>query len=121
MWRLTIIANMLIMVLCWIISLISLEFAHNRLVQYPSVVENQVSIPLLTEMAFSIRGVSICIPLIWSCIAVFLLMKIGKSEREKRNEIILFYSTITLVIGLAMVAFFSLAGLLSFLFIGATF
>ena len=118
MWRITIISNVFLMGLFWLASLVSMSMAHNRLVQY---VENGLltAIPLITDWALSVRLWAGLIPLVWAIFSFVIWRKVSDKQPESRTEYLLAFTTITLITGCAMLIFFTLGGILPFLYIGA--
>ena len=117
MWRITIIANALMMGLFWLASLISVSITYNRFVQYPAS-NAPVALPLPTELALSIRLWIGMLPFSWIILSYVIWQKIKDKQPESRSEYLLAFTTITMIIGFSMLIFFALAGTLPFLYIG---
>ncbi len=117
MWRITIIANAIMMGLFWVLSLLSTSLAYNRFAQYP---ENGAVgvLPLPTELALSIQLWIGILPLSWIILSYVIWQKVKNKQSESRLEYLLAFTTITIVTGLSMLTFFTLAGILPFLYIG---
>lgn len=118
MWRITIISNALLMGLFWLASLISMSMAYNRLMQYVESGTLAV-IPLLTEWALSVRLWAGLVPLVWMILSFITWQKVADKQPVSRTEYLIAFTTITLVVGFAMLIFFTLGGILPFLSIGA--
>ena len=118
MWRITIIANALMMVLFWIISLLSVAIAYNRFAQYPPTIAS-MALPAPTELALSIQFWAGLLPLAWIILSYVIWQKVAKKQPESRAEYLLAFTTITLITGFGMLIFFALGGILPFLYIGA--
>jgi len=117
MWRVTILANAILMGLFWLASIISMSMAFNRLVQYVKS-EALNAVPLLTDAALSVRLWAGLLPFVWIILS-FLAWKIVKNkEPESRSEYLLAFTSITVIAGFSMLIFFALAGILPFLLIG---
>ena len=116
MWRITIIANALMMGLFWLASLLSVSIAYNRFVQYPAM-GAPVALPLPTELAFSIQLWAGTLPLAWIILSYVIWQKVKDKQPESRSEYLLSLTTITMIIGFSMLIFFVLAGTLPFLYI----
>ena len=118
MWRITIIANALMMGLFWLASLLSVSLSYNRFVQYPTGGGEPVALPLPTELALSIRLWAGILPLGWIILSYVIWQKVKDKQPESRSEYLLAFTTITMIAGLSMLIFFALAGTLPFLSIG---
>jgi hypothetical protein len=117
MWRITIIANALMMGLFWLASLLSVSVAYNRFVQYPTS-KTPVALPLPTELALSIRLWIGILPLGWIILSYVIWQKVKDRQPESRSEYLLAFTTITMITGFSMLIFFALAGTLPFFYIG---
>jgi len=117
MWRITIIANAIMMGLFWLASLLSTLMVNNRFVQYFES-EVPVVLPLPTELALSAQLWIGILPLAWIVLSYVIWQKVKDKQPESRSEYLLAFTTITIVTGFSMLTFFTLAGILPFLFIG---
>jgi hypothetical protein len=115
MWRITIIANDIMMVLFWLLSVLSVSIADNRFVQYS---EGEVALPMVTKLALSIQFWIGLIPLSWIILSCLIWKKVQVLQPGERNENILAFTAATIVIGLSLIAFYVAAGILPFLYIG---
>lgn len=115
MWRITIIANNMIMILFWLLSILSVSLANNWFVQYA---EKSVALPTPTKVALSLQAWFAFLPLLWIVISGLLWKKIKKQNDDKRSEILLSFTVITIMIGLLLFCFYLMAGLLPFFYIG---
>ena len=116
MWRITIIANALLMALFWLASLLSVAIAHNRFVQYPST-KAPMALPVLTELALSTQLWVGLLPLAWIILSFVIWKKVKAKEPESRSEYLLTFTVVTTAIGFVMLIFFTLAGTMPFMFI----
>ncbi|MGD8771313.1 MAG: hypothetical protein PVJ20_13670 [Desulfobacterales bacterium] len=116
MWRITIIANALMMGLFWLASLLSVSIAYNRFVQYPAS-KSPMVLPSPTEFALSIQLWAGILPLAWSVLSYVIWQKVKDKEPEARSECLLAFTSITMIVGFLMFIFFALAGTLPFFFI----
>jgi uncharacterized membrane protein YbhN (UPF0104 family) len=114
MWRVTIIANPVMMVLFYLMSILSISIADNRFLQYA---ESTVDLPMPTSIALSVQVWTGVIPLSWFILSYLIWRKIKGKQPEVRNEILLAFTTSTIAIGCTMLVFFALAGILPFLYI----
>ncbi|MBW1681032.1 MAG: hypothetical protein JRJ35_13795 [Deltaproteobacteria bacterium] len=114
MWRITIIANAVMMILFWLISVLSVSIADNRFVQYA---KGPFDLPVPTKLALSMQLWIAVIPLLWIILSYLLWQKVKAREPESRTERLLAFTSSTLAVGFAMVVFFMLAGILPFLYI----
>ena len=97
-------------------SVVAVSIAHNRLVRYSE--GGPIALPSPTELALSIVPWLWIIPLCWLLISFFIWKKAGKMQTDKRNEYLLSFTTSTFAIGLAIFAFYFLAGIIPFFIIG---
>lgn len=116
MWRVTIIANALMIVLFWLASLLSVSIANNRFVQYPPT-KAPMALPLPTELALSTQLWVGLFPLAWIILSFVIWKKVKDKEPESRSEYLLAFTSVTIVAGIVMLIFFALAGMLPFFFI----
>nr|WP_320011557.1 hypothetical protein [uncultured Desulfobulbus sp.] len=117
MWKLTICCNVLLLFVCWILSLVAITPVHNLLVVYS---ENVIELPMLTDLAIRYRALSVCVPLVWAILALFLVRRLTICPEAKRNGWITLHLSCSLVLGLGMLTLFILAGILPVLKIGAS-
>ncbi len=116
MWRITIIANALMMWLFWIAGLLSVSIAYNRFVQYPAD-KSPMALPLPTELALSTQLWAGILPLAWIVLSCVIWKKVKDKNQESRSEYLLAFTSITIIVGFSMFIFFALAGTLPFFFI----
>ena len=112
MWRFTLFFNVLITTLLWLVSMVTITPAYNLLVQ--NTVTKAV-LPILTDYAFTMRYYMLAIPITWAVFTLFYGKWIKDHAHEIRNERVLIHATVSLVLGLLLLLFFSLAGILPFL------
>ncbi len=118
MWRVTVLANALIMILFWLASLLSVALAYNRYVQYPEA-DGSMALPSSTELALSLQYWAGLLPLAWIVLSYVLWQRLKETAPDVRSEYLLAFSSITVIAGFAMLIFFALAGTMPFLFICA--
>jgi hypothetical protein len=116
MWRVTIIANALMMVLFWLASLLSVAIAHNRFIQYPPT-KTPMALPVPTELALSTQLWMGLLPLAWIILSFIIWKKVKYKRPELRSEYLLAFTSVTIVVGIAILIFFALSGMLPFCFI----
>ncbi len=116
MWRITIMANALMMVLFWLVSLLSVSIAYNRFVQYPPT-KAPMALPVPTELALSTQLWAGLLPLAWLFLSFVIWKKARNKEPEHRSEFLLSFTLITIIVGLSMFIFFALGGTMPFMFI----
>ena len=112
MWRITIIANSLLMFLFWVTSIIAITPAYNHFVQYS---EAGNALPIPTELAISVRMFAIAIPVAWVLLSFFIYKNTRTKTPEHRTEYLLAFTSVTLVSGFSMLIFFILSGILPYL------
>ncbi|MDD2469239.1 MAG: hypothetical protein PHI97_35210 [Desulfobulbus sp.] len=117
MWKLTLCCNVLLLFICWILSLITITPAHNLLVVYSETV---VELPILTDLAIRYRPLTVCVPLVWAILTILLVRRLVNCPEAKRNGWIALHLSCSLVLGLGMFTVFILAGILPVLKIGAS-
>lgn len=116
MWQITLLVNILSLVLLWILSQVAITPAHNLLVQYG---EAGVALPILTDLAIQNRSLSAAVPVIWAIITVIMGRRMQVQIESRRNDWLSLHTSLTLCLGLAVLLFFALAGILPVLKIGA--
>jgi len=116
MWRITLFFNVLVLALFWVLSQVAITPAHNLLVQYA---ETGADLPLLTDFAIRARSASAFVPFAWAVLTFFLGRHIQAQAETKRSEWLSLHLSLSLILGLAILLFFALAGILPILKIGA--
>jgi hypothetical protein len=117
MWRITVIANAVMMGLFWLASLLSVAIVNNRFVQY-SPADRSMALPLLTDLALSTQLWAGLLPLAWIILSFTIWKKVKDKGPETRSEYLLAFTMTTIVVGMVMLICFALAGMLPFLYIG---
>lgn len=112
MWRAILFANALLMYIFWLAGLVVVTPAYNHFVRYGQVGDN---LPLPTAIAISFRLMAVVIPVAWSFLTFFILKLLRNKSAERRMELLLAFTLSTLIIGLFVLLFFLLAGILPFL------
>jgi hypothetical protein len=100
------------MYIFWLAGLVVVTPAYNHFVRYGRVGEN---LPLPTAIAVSFRLMAVVIPVAWTVLVFFLLKLLRNKAAERRAELLLAFTLATLIIGLFVLLFFLLAGILPFL------
>lgn len=116
MWKLTLGCNVLVLALFWLLSQVAITPAHNLLVQYT---ETGVALPIVTDVAIQVRSLTAALPLIWAIITLIIGRHLQHHAAEKRHEWLAAHTSTTLCLGLLLLLFFSLAGILPVLKIGS--
>ena len=116
MWKAILLGNVLILCLLWLLAMAAITPAHNLLLVFA---EQPLDLPILTDMAFQVRGLSGAIPLGWALLTLVMGRSIGNVDAGKRQEWLLMHTVGSLVLGLLQFFFFGLAGILPVLKIGA--
>lgn len=117
MWRLSLVCNVVVMVLLWLLSEVAVTPAYNLLVQYG---ETGSALPMLTDIAFQVRPYARVLPLLWLVITLLWGRWIGRQPVERRTQGVVVHTSATLCVGLLLLLFFAIAGMLPALKIGAT-
>jgi uncharacterized membrane protein (Fun14 family) len=117
MWKITLYSNILILTLFWLLSMVVITPAYNHLVQYA---ETQMALPIITDYAIQVRYLIGIIPLSWAILTMFYGKWLSKQADSKLGQCLVAHTSVTLVIGLAMLVTFSLAAILPILKIGET-
>ena len=117
MWKLTLVFNIFILFLFWLLSWVAITPAYNLLVQYGDAY--QVALPIFTDLAIQFRSYTALIPLAWVIVTFVLGTKMSAQDEGRRNEWLLAHTSLTLCIGLSLFLFYLLSGILPILKIGA--
>jgi len=116
MWKLTLCFNVFVLILFWLLSQVAITPVHNLLVRYA---ETGTALPILTDFAIRLRGWSQLIPWFWIAFTLTLAFRIKNRAETIRNEWLCFHTSLSVCIGLLLLFFFGLAGILPALKIGA--
>jgi hypothetical protein len=116
MWKITLCCNIFILSLLWLLAQVAIIPANSFLVQYT---ETMMALPILTDFTIRVRSLTGAIPIIWAIFTLLLGWQMRKQTTQRRNECLLTHTSVTVCIGLVLVLFFSLAGLLPILRIGS--
>ena len=117
MWRLTIVANAVLMAAFWLASLVPISIVHNRFVQYPDPGEGH-ELATITAVAWAIKDWLGIIPLGWLALCAAVWWRCRKQEPQSRAEELLALTTCTVTVGAFMSLFFFGAAAASLLRIG---
>jgi hypothetical protein len=104
------------MYIFWLAGLVVVTPAYNHFTLYGQLGDN---LPLPTAIAISFRLMAVVIPVAWTVLVLFLLKMLRSKAAERRAELLLAFTLATLIIGLFVLLFFLLAGILPFLQIEA--
>ena len=118
MWQLAIILNMLIMLLFWFAGYLVTAPGFNHFVQYPEVF-GKLPLPVLTDMVFEVRIVSLVVPGFWAISSLVYLLWLRTMDRGRRQDWVQLHFSATLFVGLLFFVLFLTAGILPYLKIGA--
>jgi pilus assembly protein TadC len=80
--------------------------------------QDGAGLPLPTSLAISVRLIMVVIPMAWTLLSYFIFKLVKNRRIEQRVETLLAFTVVTLVIGLFILLFFTLSGILPFLDIG---
>lgn len=116
MQKITLAGNVLVLFMFWLVAQVAITPAHNLLVRYA---ETGADLPILTSLAIQIRMFSAAVPIAWGVITFLIGWRMKKQAEITQNKLVSLHSTLTLFIGLVILFFFSLAGILPVLKIGA--
>lgn len=117
MWKVTLCLNVMVLTLFWILCQVAITPAHNLLVIYSETISE---LPILTDVAIQSRSGTVFIPFVWAILTIILGRQLRSLTEAKRNEWISLHLSVSLSLGLVMLCFFTLAGLLPVLKIGAS-
>lgn len=78
-----------------------------------------MAMPVVTFLAIQVRPFFWIVPLIWAVLTFLFGKWISKKPEDKRNAYLTAHLSVTLCLGFAMLIFFSIAGILPILKIGA--
>ena len=109
MWKITLGCNVVILALLWMLSLVAITPAHNHFIQYA---DTDQALPILTDLAIQARLLVAVIPLSWAGFTFALSKRMQPQIETKRGEYLMAHTSVTLGIGLLMLLFFSIAGIL---------
>ena len=116
MWKLTLCANALILGLFWLVAQVAITPAHNLLVRYA---ETGAALPILTDVAISLRMPSLAVPALWAVLTLVVGIRMKARAENARCQWLGLHTSISVVLGLVVLFFFALAGILPLLKIGA--
>jgi len=92
--------------------MVAITPANNLLVEFS---EFKMDLPLLTYYAIQLHTLTFIIPLSWIVITIIIGKRMVKLNEMTRTEWLSAHTSITLVVGLSLLLFFSLAGILPIL------
>lgn len=110
--------NVLILVLFWLLSFVVISPVHNLFFQYA---ESNQALPILTGIAMQVRLLAGIVPLGWAVITIVLWKRLSNRSEARHNSFTIAHTSVTLLLGLALLLFFSIAGILPFLKISTVF
>ena len=108
MWKVSIMSNVLVMLLSWLASLQAIALTHNRFVQYPET-GKAVVLPMVTTVALFLRSYSAGLPAAWMVLSVLVYGNVKNKPAADRNEFLLAYTLVTVIVGFSMLLFFNVA------------
>lgn len=117
MWRLTLILNALLMGIFALGSAASQMQSHNYFVECPETggeLLGNAQLPSITVWA--LRTIWLCwlVPLLWGILTVVLIASLSRRD-EPNIEIIQLHTSFTLLVGMSMLTFFIVAGIIPFI------
>lgn len=116
MQKLILIFNVLIIFLFWPVCLIIVEPAYNHFLQYG---EQDSLLPVPTQLAINPRFFLLIVPVLWILLSYWVHKTIRAKQKEDQLQFLLLFLTVTISSGILMLVFFTLAGILPYLKIGA--
>ncbi|WP_321492843.1 hypothetical protein [uncultured Desulfobacter sp.] len=116
MWKLTVCCNVFVLLLFWLVSQVAIAPAHNLLVRYA---ETDAALPIFTYLAIRLRGWSQLVPWVWTALTLILAFRLKGRDEIIRKEWIMLHTSLSVFLGLVLLFFFGLAGILPVLKIGA--
>ena len=117
MWKIALVGHVLILTLLWMLAMVTITPAHNLLVVYA---EKGFALPLLTDYAIQARSLTGLVPLGWAIFSIFFWKWLGKQSDTRRTEGLITHGAVSLLLGITLLFFFMLAGILPILKIGAS-
>lgn len=119
-WKFTIFMNVCIVFGFWLAGLIALSPAFNYFVEYTET-NDQISLPMLTSMVFTVRLDSLLVPLFWLLVSMIFVVKLKQKVPIERIETVQLHTSVSILVGLLLFVVFALAGILPFLKFGGLF
>jgi hypothetical protein len=84
---------------------------HNRYISYPEA--SPRPLPQLSELALQGRWIYVILPVLWAALALLLLIRLHRTGISQTHQHI--HTSGTLLVGLFMLGFFVLAGIMPFI------
>lgn len=109
MWKMTLINNVMVLTLLWLISQIAITPACNLLVQYA---QSGVTMPPLAELVLRFRIPSVLVPVAWAILTLILGLGLRDREDSRRLEFLSLHASLSAILGLLVLFFFLLGGIL---------
>lgn len=113
MWKLTLILNALLMGVFGFGSAASQIKLRNMYVMYPSASEG-VPLPAISDLALKIQWAFTAIPIAWALLTL-ILMILNWRKSEPPRDMVQLHTSATVLVGLFMLGFFVMAGIIPFL------
>jgi hypothetical protein len=113
MWKLTLILNALLMGVFGFGSAVSQIKLRNMYVQYPHAGEG-VPLPAISDLALKSQRAFVAIPIAW-VIGTLILMILKWKRSEPPRDMVQLHTSATVLVGLFMLGFFVVAGIIPFL------
>lgn len=117
MWKFVLLLDVLILALLWMLSMVAITPAHNLLVLYA---EQDLVLPLLTDYAIQARSMTGALPLVWAILTLPMGKWLATQTESRRLEGLMLHAAVSLLLGLALLFVYGLAGILPILKIGAS-
>lgn len=116
-WKFTISVNALIVFGFWLAGQIAVAPAYNYFVEY-SETSDTVSLPVITNLVFSVKFISVAIPIFWLVVSIILMKRLQKRSQLEKIGWVQLHSSVSVLMGLLLFLIFALAGVLPFLKFG---
>ena len=113
MWKITLTLNVLLMALLAFASKASQILLLNHFVDYPEY-NTGAMLPAMSLFALRVQWIIIVIPVLWTLLTVAIAAYYSK-RLDIIHDAVQLHTSATLIVGLTMLGYFMLAGLLPFL------
>jgi hypothetical protein len=114
MWRITLILNALLMAVFSYGSAASQIKLHNQYVQYPHVGGQMPDLPAISSLALRLQWLLKTVPILWALLTLALLIWKWRQPEPPRDWVQL-HTSATLLIGVFMLGFFVVAGVMPYI------
>ena len=114
MWRITLTLNALLMAVFGYGSAASQIKLHNQYIQYPHVGDQVSALPPISDLALRLKWLPQAVPLLWALLTVALLIWKWRQPETPRDWVQL-HTSATLLVGVFMLGFFVVAGVMPYI------